>query len=530
MDIRNLPLAEADRILSSMTLEQKIGQMVIASIEVTRMDERTRAFLRDNAVGNVILFGKNCRDRAQLCALNREIQQVITETTGVQALISIDQEGGRVTRIRKGATVFPSAMAIGATGDADNACLTGYIMGREMKALGIYHDFAPVFDCNFEGEKPLFSNRSYAVDPERTADFSGAMARGLQEAGILACGKHFPGRGHGLGDTHFDFVVHTDSLEEILKHHLIPFRRAMADGLCSIMTSHSCYPALDGRVIPNTVSDRVLQGLCRKQLGFEGLIISDDVLMAAVEKKYGAPLGAVLSAQAGCDMVIIGNGGDNADPDGLDVQPPIVRRMVEAARSGELSMKRVDDSVRRILAVKLALGDMMPDPNAEKMDWSAHEVFAAALSRQAVRVERDRDRLLPLPKGTLFLSRRSSARLGVEEGDILFDSFAPLAASILDGEAVEFDDLPDMDALRERIMAAPAVVFSAVNEKECQDLKESMRKAAAWNPRFCFVCLDSPHLIREVPFAPCAVYSFDQTLHAVRAVCELLGPKGAEPC
>ena len=525
MNIHDLPWAEAEKILSSLTLKQKIGQMVIASIEVTCMDDRTRAFLKENAIGNVILFGKNCASRHQIAALNAEIQDVITETTGLQALISIDQEGGRVTRIRKGATVFPSAMAIGATGDPDNAFLTGYIMGREMKALGIYHDFAPVFDLNFDEETPIFSNRSYAIDPHEDAVYSGAMARGLRAAGILDCGKHFPGRGHGHGDTHFDFVVHRDSLEDIREKYLVPFRSAMKDGMCSLMTSHSCYPALDDRCIPNTVSDRVLQGLARKEMGFEGLIISDDVLMAAVEKKYGAPQGAVLSAQAGCDMVIIGNGGDNADPDGLDVQPPIVQRMLEAAHSGELSMERIHDSVRRIIAVKLALGDMRPMQHVERQDWSAHEAFAQALSRQTVRIARDSVHMLPLPEGTLFLSRRSFARLGVEEGDVLFDSFAPLAASLLGGNAVEFDVSPDLEALKPLIQRAPAVVFSVTSEDECLRLKASMQTICAWNPRFCMVCLDSPHILSHVPFVPCAVYSYDQTLHAVQSVCALLKNK-----
>ena len=523
MDIHHLPFDQADEIIKTMTLEQLVGQMVIASIEVTQLDDRTRAFLKDNAIGNIILFGKNCRDRAQLAALTGEIQDVVTQTCGVQALISIDQEGGRVTRIRRGATVFPSAMAIGSLKDPATACQAGRIMGEEMRALGIYHDFAPVMDCNLTDEDPpAFSNRSYASDPEETADYACAMARGLREAGILDCAKHFPGRGLGRGDTHFEFVVNQDTPEAIAAH-LIPFRRAMKEGLCSFMTSHTCYPALDERCIPNTVSDVVLQGLARKELGFEGLIISDDILMAAVEQQYGAPNGAVMAAQAGCDMVIIGNGGDNADPEGLEVQPPIVRRMVEAARKGELSMDRILGSVRRIVAVKLALGDMRPVKDAADLDWSSHETFAMGLARQAVQLARDREHLLPLPEGALFLSRRSFARLGVEEGDILFDSFAPYAARALRGEAVEFDTEPDVDALADKIRSAPAVVFSVTTETECRALKECIQRIYALNPRLCFVDLSVPYLTDLVDFAPCAIYSFDQTLHAVQAVCERLG-------
>ena len=521
MKLTSLPYEQADTILRTLTPEQKIGQMVIASVEVTRMDERTRKFLVENAIGNIILFGKNCKDRAQIATLDAELQEVITGATGLQALISIDQEGGRVTRIRKGATVFPSAMAVSCTGSPDYAYLTGYMMGREMKALGIYHDFAPVFDHNFR-ETDVYANRSYGFDPEQVSAYSGAMAKGLREAGILDCGKHFPGRGHGNGDTHFDFVVHRDSKEEIMEHHVIPFRRAMADGLLTFMTSHSCYPALDEACIPNTVSSKVLQDFARKELGFEGLIISDDVLMAAVEKKYGAPQGAVLSAQAGCDMVIIGNGGDNADPEGLDVQPPIVKRMVEALKSGELSEERVNESVRRIIAFKLALGDMRPEKDVETQDWSAHEAFARALSKIACKVERDEKGLLPLPKGTLFLARRPVSRLGVEEGDILFDSFTSLAASRVGGKAVEFEDMPDLNALEAEIKAAPAVVFSVVNEGECLKYLDTVKQVYDWNPNLCYVCMDAPQVLRHVPFAPCAVYAFDPSMPSVLAACDLI--------
>ena len=527
MDFHKLPWDEADRILSVMTLEKKIGQMVIASIEVTRMDARTKTFLKEYAIGNVILFGKNCTGRSQIAALNREIQETVTEATGLQALISIDQEGGLVTRIREGATVFPGAMSVSATGDADNAFKTGYIMGSELKALGIYHDLAPVMDCNFLEDPPVISSRSYASDPETTSAFAGAMARGLREAGILDCGKHFPGQGHTPGDTHFDFVVHADPLEEI-ERHMLPFREAIRDGMCSIMTSHSCFPALDDRLIPNTLSDRVLQGLARKRLGFEGLILSDDVRMAAVEKKYGAPLAAVLAAQAGCDLVIIGSGGDNLDLDRMDVQGPIVRRMVEAAKSGELSMERIDDSVRRIIAVKLALGDMRSAAHPEKLNWTAHEAFARDLALQSVRVERDRDHILPLSEGTLFLSRKESARLGVEEGDQLYDSFAALAAPLLRGECIEFEQIPDVEALRERIEEAPSVVLSVTWEGECLRLLETMKEIMAINPRFCFVCLNAPHIIRHVPFVPCVIFSYDQSIHSVQAVCARMQEKVKE--
>lgn len=522
ISIHNLPWKKAEQVLNTLTLEQKIGQMCIASVEVTEMDERTRRFLTDYAVGNVILFGKNCKNRAQIAKLNAQLQEVIEDATGLQALISIDQEGGRVTRIRNGATVFPSAMSIGMTGDPENAYLTGCIMGNEMRALGICHDLAPVYDCNFDLSAPCSGNRSYAAQPEAVAQYACAMSRGLRHSGVLDCAKHFPGQGKTHGDTHFQTVIHDETMEEIMTKAVVPFRAAMADGLCTLMTSHSCYPALEPDCIPNTISKRVIQDFCRDQLGFEGLIISDDILMAAIKEVYGAPEGAAMSAEAGCDMVIIGNGGDNADPDGLDIQPPIIRYMVEAAKTGKLSMKRINESVLRIIAFKLALGDMRPAFDVCQRDWTPHEAFAQALTDSAVRVQKDEGNLLPIPKGSLFLSRASAARLGVEEGDILFDSFAPYAARALDGVAVEFKDLPDIEALREQIAKAPAIVFSIINENECRALKDSIRAVYEINPKLCFVCLDSPHNGKYIPFAPCMICGYDQTLHSIKSVCKLL--------
>ena len=521
-----LPYDKADAILQGMTLEQKVGQMVVASVEVTHLDDKTRRFLKDNMVGNIILFGKNCVDRAQIAQLDAQLQEEIAANTGVQALISIDQEGGPVTRIRNGATVFPCAMAIGSTGDAENAFLTGCIMGNEMRELGIYFDLAPVLDINFDNNDPIVGRRSYGETPEETALFGAAMARGLRAAGIIDCGKHFPGHGHSRKDTHFDFDVQDATREQIMRENIVPFRRAMGDGMRAIMTSHICYPALDPECVPNTMSKRVLRDFVRDELGFEGLVISDGMQMLAIADHYGAPEGCVRAAEAGCDLLIVGNGGDNADPDGLDVQTPCIRAMVEAAKRGELSMERVNESARRILAFKLALGDMRPTAQAATRDWRAHEAFAKALASMSVTVHRDTLHMLPLKAGALFLSGKSKARLGVEEGDRLVDGFASLAARLLNGTAIEFDGVPDLDAMKRAVIDAPAVVVGVTSKRECETLVPMMKEILSVNERLCVVCLDAPHVLSLVPFVPCAVSSYDQTATAIRAVCQALDSKG----
>ena len=508
---------QAEKILAKMTVEQTVGQMIMASIEVTEMDDKTRKFLRDNYVSNIILFGKNCIDRAQLAKLNQQIQDEVTSyTEGVQALLSIDQEGGNVTRIRNGATVFSCAAAVGSTGDADMAYLTGHIMGNEMRSLGIAFNLAPVLDISGARVGRMPHRRSFGPTGYETALYGGAYAR------VIDCGKHFPGSGDSTVDTHFATSIVNTPAEELIEKSVKPFKKVVDEGLRAIMTSHACYMNLDPSGVPATISKKILQDLVRKEMGFEGLIISDGMQMLAIADVYGAPHGCVLAAEAGCDFVIVGNGGDNADPDGDDVQTPCVKAMLEAVKTGELSMERVNESARRIIAYKLMLGDMCPEADVVTRDWRAHEAFARALAEMCVEVRRDDAHMLPLPDGALFLSRISRARLGVEEGDHLVAGFAPMAARICGGEAVEFADHPDLEALKDRIAKAPAVVFGVANNRELTELMDDLRAVCELNPKTCFVDLDIPAAADRVDFAPCVITSYDQTASAIRAVCKAL--------
>lgn len=355
-----------DNLLSRMTLEEKIGQMILASIEVSRMDAGTREFLRKNHIGNVILFGKNCAGRAALAQLNAEIQHTVMAENGLPALIAIDQEGGCVTRLRSEATVFPSAMVIARTGDPANAYKVGRMMGGELRALGINLDCAPVLDT-LSGPA---ERRYYGQTVQSIADYGCAMARGLRDAGVLACGKHFPGHEQTGADTHFGFVVDNTPRDTLMNSCLTPFCRAMSEDLASVMVSHVCFPALDDTDTPCSMSAPVIQGVLRGQLGYQGLVISDGLQMHAILDQYGAPQGCVQAALAGCDLLIIGNGGDNADPTGKDVQTPCIRALCDAVADGTLPMARVDESVRRILACKLALGWTMPARDAASQQFA----------------------------------------------------------------------------------------------------------------------------------------------------------------
>lgn len=506
-----------DNLLSRMTLEEKIGQMILASIEVSRMDAGTRVFLRKNHIGNVILFGKNCAGRAALAQLNAEIQHTVMAENGLPALIAIDQEGGCVTRLRSEATVFPSAMVIARTGDPANAYKVGRMMGGELRALGINLDCAPVLDT-LSGPA---ERRYYGQTVQSIADYGCAMARGLRDAGVLACGKHFPGHEQTGADTHFGFVVDNTPRDTLMNSCLTPFCRAMSEDLASVMVSHVCFPALDDTDTPCSMSAPVIQGVLRGQLGYQGLVISDGLQMHAILDQYGAPQGCVQAALAGCDLLIIGNGGDNADPTGKDVQTPCIRALCDAVTDGTLPMARVDESVRRILACKLALGWTMPARDAASQDWSNHAALADALAETGVTVQ-DPHGLLPLPAGTLFIARASGTGTGVTEGDRITESFAPLAARRLGGQCAVYHTVEELPELADVCAAAPAVVFAFGTREEAAAAAQAAEALAAHNPRFCAVCLAEPDALQHYPFAASTVSAWDRTGPAMRAVCRAL--------
>lgn len=463
------------------------------------------------------MFGKNCAGRAALAQLNAEIQHTVMAENGLPALIAIDQEGGCVTRLRSEATVFPSAMVIARTGDPANAYKVGRMMGGELRALGINLDCAPVLDT-LSGPA---ERRYYGQTVQSIADYGCAMARGLRDAGVLACGKHFPGHEQTGADTHFGFVVDNTPRDTLMNSCLTPFCRAMSEDLASVMVSHVCFPALDDTDTPCSMSAPVIQGVLRGQLGYQGLVISDGLQMHAILDQYGAPQGCVQAALAGCDLLIIGNGGDNADPTGNDVQTPCIRALCDAVADGTLPMARVDESVRRILACKLALGWTMPARDAASQDWSNHAALADALAETGVTVQ-DPHSLLPLPAGTLFIARASGTGTGVTEGDRITESFAPLAARRLGGQCAVYHTVEELPELADVCAAAPAVVFAFGTREEAAAAAQAAEALAAHNPRFCAVCLAEPDALQHYPFAASTVSAWDRTEPAMRAVCRAL--------
>jgi beta-N-acetylhexosaminidase len=334
-----------------MNLNEKIGQMLVlgwmgdSEDELLTLSDRPRRMVADMHVGGVILMTRNTRTPDQMRKLTGDLQALAAESDLPPLLICIDQEGGPKTRLTPPHFRASRDMwAVGETGDPREARAEAAAIGNELKSMGINWDLAPVLDVNNNPANPVIGRRSFGDDPSKVATMAAEAVRGLQgDAGVMACGKHFPGHGDTSVDSHAALPVIEHSLDRLQSVELSPFRSAIDAGIASIMTSHILFPALDPE-LPATLSRRILTGLLRGTLGFEGVIVTDCLEMRGVAGRWSYADAAVLSVQAGADMLLCCH-----TP---DAQAQVRVGLLEAVRSGRITEQRIDVSLERVLKAK----------------------------------------------------------------------------------------------------------------------------------------------------------------------------------
>ena len=304
--------------------------------------------LRAFAPGALILFARNVGTTDAL----RELIAALRATGSPPPLITIDQEGGRVARIRSGVAQIPSAMAVGATGDAALARTLGTLVGRDLARLGITVDFAPVADLALEAASTVIGTRAYGDDPERVGTFAMAFAEGLERGGVAAAVKHFPGHGSTAVDSHTDLPRVAVDAQTLRGRDLVPFARAIAARSASIvMSAHVVLDAFDPDA-PATLSRAVLTDLLRGELGFDGVISTDCLEMDAIANGVGTPEGAVRALAAGADLLMISHRLDRAEA--------AVEGIVAAVRDGRIPRARLEEAHARVLRLRERFATVMP--------------------------------------------------------------------------------------------------------------------------------------------------------------------------
>lgn len=350
-------------------LRQTMAGLFMVGIPGTTLDATSREFLETYPAGGVILFKRNVGTARQLRSL---VAAIHATGAGVAPLVGIDHEGGRVDRLRRRPfTHFPPMARIGATKDPRIAEAVGRAMGRELAAVGIDIDFAPSLDVWSNPRNQVIGDRAFGTTPAAVVRYALPFARGLMRGGVVACGKHFPGHGDTVGDSHVVLPRVRTTRATIARVELPPFRRAIAAGFPALMTAHVVYPALDR--LPATLSRTIAHDLLRRRLGFEGVLFSDDLDMRAVAARYPPDRLAPAALRAGCDMLLVCQS--------LEVAARAIDGAVRAVERGQLDPAAIATSLGRIQQLRRRVARRRPPAT---LAWPAHQRLLRRIERSAL--------------------------------------------------------------------------------------------------------------------------------------------------
>jgi beta-N-acetylhexosaminidase len=317
-------------------LRHHIGQLVMVGFAGLDVPPELRSLARDFDLGGVILFKRNVEAPAQVAELVQGLRELGRKDP---PWIAVDQEGGRVARLRDPFTEWPPMATLGRGGDPQLTVRFARALARELRLVGISLDFAPVLDVHTNPSNPVIGDRALGEKPEVVAEHGRAIIETLQAEGIAACGKHFPGHGDTATDSHLTLPVVEHLLDRLRAVEFLPFDAAIDAGVASIMTAHVLVPALDD-ARPASLSRRIVHDTLRTELGFDGLIISDDLDMRAVADQYTLERAAVLAIEAGCDAILL-CGADQGR------QAAALEALVHAVESEQLPFKQIDGVLER---------------------------------------------------------------------------------------------------------------------------------------------------------------------------------------
>ncbi|MFO8030418.1 MAG: glycoside hydrolase family 3 N-terminal domain-containing protein [Cyclonatronaceae bacterium] len=515
----------ADNVLSGMTDRQKIGQLVMATTTAEtalifpqdaygppsqqQLDHMHR-MIRDYHAGSVIIY--NWGRAETMARFNQQLQEWAMESNaGVPLFVSADLEYGVAQRIPEEATLFPRQMGIAATGDPKSAYEQGRITAIEALATGFNWSYSPVADVNVSPRNPVIGVRSFGERHTVVSEMSRAMVRGSQEHGVLATPKHFPGHGDTEFDSHYDLSTVSYDLETLREIHLPPFQAAFDAGADAVMTAHVIIEAIDPSV-PATLSHRVLTGLLREEMGFEGIIVTDAMSMDAIDKNWGAGEAAVMAVKAGADIIMAtGTAGQQAET---------FEALYKAYQDGEISEDRLDESVLRILRIKhkygLHHGFASPDPEQARTVTTdpEHRRIARELALKSITLVRNQgilpfdhdEQLTTLVAGVAYTQKLARLVQEAGGGEVTTWDFG--------SGPIDHDPTPEaiLEAVRKAEDADRIILFTYSYSELPEGQVKLAEALAIMGKPIAVVALGLPYDLNAIPGVPAyvATYSLDR--------------------
>lgn len=327
--------------LGGMSTDEKIGQLIVSGFEGFDVDETFASLITESHIGGAILFSRNIEDAQQLCGLINEIKE--TAGSGIPLLIGMDEEGGAVTRLPDGVLSMPGAYALAQKGDPET-CFNGAMqIADQLKSFGLSTGFCPDLDIWSNPDNTVIGDRAYGTDAAAVVKYGIAAMKGVRDGGVVPVVKHFPGHGDTDTDSHYSLPVITKTKEELMEQELIPFQEAVKQNVPAVMVGHLQCTQLDEKY-PASLSYKIVQGLLRDELGFDGVAFTDDLTMGAIAENYSLGNACVLAVNAGCDMLLICHEYENVTE--------ALTALKEAVETGRITPDRLDEAVTRILRLK----------------------------------------------------------------------------------------------------------------------------------------------------------------------------------
>ena len=504
------------RLLAHMSVEQKVGQLIVVGFEGTRINADIKSNVCRHFVGGVTLFARNIQSPRQIARLTNDLQKLTQETEHqIPLFIAMDQEGGWVARLKIGATILPGNMALGATGSAELAVQAGKITALELAAVGVNLNFAPVVDVNNNPLNPVIDRRSFGECPDLVSRFGCAYIKGLQQNGVLATAKHFPGHGDTTVDSHTDLPTVEHDAERIRTVELKPFRAVIEANVGAIMTAHIVYPTLDANR-PATLSRPILTDLLREQLGFDGLVVTDDMEMKAIDKRYRTGEAAVMAIEAGADMVLTLWSYRN--------QREVFNALVSAVKSRRISEARIDQSVERILKYKKAFGvfdweDATSTNAIESVGSGAHRRIAATIAEHAITMVQNRSGILPL--------NSIMTPLVISSSSLLFNLLRVRCANC---KSARIPAEPDAEAvlpiLAHQADTANVVIAGILNHPQAELIN---RLGTKTETPIIVAAFGSPYSLRRCPNVSASLAAYDTHFESVLAAVRVIAGESDAP-
>lgn len=510
------------KLITAFDLDRRAGQTMAIAFHGPAITSAVEEMIRTRGVGGVVLRTENAPDAAALARMCADLQRIAAEAKVPPLFVALDQEGGSVVRVASGMTVFPSQMALAATPDpVASVQRTATITAGELRASGVNWNFAPVADVNNEPLNPIIGNRSYGSDPGRVSALVGAAVRAYSAAGLLCCAKHFPGHGAATVDSHVGLPIIDVDRAHLDRVELPPFRAAIAAGVPAIMLAHLIVPALEPTPsLPASLSRRIASDLLRRELGFAGIALTDDLEMGALASIGEAAAGA-RALQAGADFVLF-RFDEAAQREGH-------RLITVAIQNG--SLQSLDATLTRLLETKLRYG-ILDQTTAPAPDLGANAAAALDIARASITVLHNDGKALPL-RGRVYAIATTTADLAQLPGDSDLATELEHSMPTVTGRkfGTNITEAAIATALNEAKQADAVVVGVADIGINDDQLKLVTRLAGA-KPTV-LVSLRGPYDVTFAPNVAACVCAYDGRIPSLRAVIEVMTgarrPVGALP-